>query len=192
MCGRYVFWNDEPDDELQRIVYDLSEQYPTWTAGENGEIAPTQQAPVLTGPLTVRLFTWGYPAYRGGKVLINARCETAAYKPTFQQSLYRRRCLIVSTGYFEWSAAKTRYLFRKPKGGALYLAGLYENLSPHEGRFVILTTQATGRAGQIHSRMPLLVDEVNRQNWLENTAFAMRYLDAAKTAPEPKLTIESY
>ena len=187
MCGRYVVWEDELDDEFQKIVYELHEKHPNLDLG-NGEIVPSQQAPVLVRGLHPELFTWGYPGFQGSRLLINARAETARSKPTFQGDLYRRRCLVVTTGYFEWSKERRPYLFRPQGGGALYLAGLYQVDSQGTPRFVILTTAAFGAAAKIHHRMPLLVPAKQRQDWLENTAFAVRHLEAKM----PELAMVEY
>lgn len=175
MCGRYVFWEDETDEEFQKIVYELHEKHPDLDLG-SGEIAPSERAPVLVGDLQPELFTWGYPGFAGGRLLINARAETASSKKTFQESLYRRRCLVPATGFFEWSADRRMHLFRPRGGGALYLAGLYQPGQP-EPRFVIVTTQANASVSSVHPRMPLLVPESKRREWLTNTAFAVRYLE---------------
>lgn len=187
MCGRYVFWEDELDDELQKIVYELHEKHPDLDLG-SGEIVPSQQAPVLTAGLKPQLYTWGYPGFQGSRLLINARAETARTRPTFQESLYRRRCLAVATGYYEWSADHRPYLFRPEGGGGLYLAGLFQTDAQGQSRFVILTTEASGSAARVHHRMPLLVPENRRRDWLENTAFAVRHLQAAM----PQLTMQLY
>ena len=37
-----------------------------------------------------------------GNRMINARAETVAEKPSFRRALARRRCLVLSDGFFEW------------------------------------------------------------------------------------------
>ena len=64
-------------------------------------------------------------------------------------------------------------------GGVLYLAGLYEKVVGGPNRLVILTTAAVGEAVEVHDRMPLIVPKEQLLNWLTNTAFAVRHLDAA-------------
>lgn len=184
MCGRYVFWEDEDNEEFQRIVYELHEQYPDLDL-KDGEIAPSQKAPVLIGNLNPVLQEWGFPGFKEGQLLINARAETVRQKKTFQESVYRRRCLIPTTGFFEWSPEKKKFLFQAPKGGPLYLAGIYQ---PEE-RFVILTTVANSSVSAVHPRMPLIIPENKRQDWLNNTAFAMRYLQGAEPFPPLKSQI---
>jgi putative SOS response-associated peptidase YedK len=122
--------------ELERICGIIRNKYP----GEplkSGKICPGDRAPVLVregGPeerrAGVRLMCWGYYAF--GKTVINARAETAAEKPLFRDSLRLRRCVIVSTGFYEWTHSgekgkgRDKYLFRLPDTPVLYLAGFYE------------------------------------------------------------------
>lgn len=177
MCGRYVLWEDEPDDEFQAFVYHFHEKFPDFDLGK-GEMTPGQPVPVIVGDMEPALFSWGYPAFQGGRLLINARAETVRSKPTFQESVYRRRCLVPTTGFFEWSKQRKPYLFQAPGGGAMYLAGLYEKVPGGLNRFVILTTAATGAAAEVHDRMPLIVPKERRLDWLTNTAYAVRHLEA--------------
>jgi hypothetical protein len=81
---------------------------------------------------------WGFPNFRSKSgVIINARAETALDKKTFRESLLSRRCVIPSTGFFEWTktGAKKKYLFRETGKSLLYMAGIYNDYGndPHHG-----------------------------------------------------------
>ena len=104
MCGRYLFTEAESED-IQNIINDVESRTGEGTV-KRGEIFPTDRVPVLL-PLgdSVRpeLLTWGFLGFRGGKsIIINARSETAHEKQMFRNSLNSRRCIIPSTGFFEW------------------------------------------------------------------------------------------
>ena len=43
----------------------------------------------------------------------------------------------------------------------------------------VLQLRAVGEAAEVHDRMPLIVPKEQLLNWLTNTAFAVRHLDAA-------------
>ena len=185
MCGRYVFWEDEPDELFQEFVYRLHEKFPEYDVGSS-EIAPGQMVPVIVNDMEPELFSWGYPGFQGGKLLINARAETVRTKKMFQESVYRRRCIVPTTGFFEWSKGKRPHLLNQRGGGVLYLAGLYEKVVGGPNRLVILTTAAVGEAAEVHERMPLIVPKEHILSWLTNTAFAVRHLEAAMPELEKK------
>ena len=125
VCGRYQF-SAEQADEILQIIQEI-ERKNGKGAFQGGEIRPTAKAPVLVegedGP-EAELYTWGYRL--PGSLLINARAETAGEKPTFRESVAKRRCAIPSTGFYEWDANRRKYFFTLPGEDALYMAGLYE------------------------------------------------------------------
>ena len=125
MCGRYQF-TAEQCEEIRRIAQAIQKKYGkgAWTPGD---VRPANVAPVILsdgGELAPRLMKWGYQP--PGTLVINARAETAAAKPMFRESVRSRRCLIPSTGFYEWDANKRKYLFTLPGQDVLYMAGLYE------------------------------------------------------------------
>ena len=132
MCGRYVIFTGDEFEEMQRIVAEVEKKYGLGSVS-TGEIFPTNSAPVFVaqeGQVGAELMTWGFPKYQGSGVIINARAETAAEKRTFSASLRSRRCVIPTTGFFEWrqgenAGQKEKFLFRLPDVSMVYLAGLY-------------------------------------------------------------------
>jgi putative SOS response-associated peptidase YedK len=68
-----------------------------------GEIRPADVAPVLApdrnGAVSVFPMKWGYS---GRSLLINARVETAAVRPSFREDRVRHRCIAPASWYFEW------------------------------------------------------------------------------------------
>ncbi len=168
MCGRYSLFTGDDAAEINRIVDTLNRKYkePVRT----GEIFPTNRAPILLEEgerMEPQACVWGYPDFRGKGVLINARAETATEKKTFRESVLLRRCLVPSTGFYEWSqdAAHQKYLFRLPGQAVLYMAGLY---SLYDGgrRFVILTTQANASVSDVHRRMPVVLTREAAVAWV--------------------------
>jgi putative SOS response-associated peptidase YedK len=166
MCGRYNF-TVEQSDEIREILEKLNAKFHQ-AAVKNGEIYPTDRAPILIEEekeVSPTLSGWGFPKFDGKGVMINARAETAFEKKTFRDSLVSRRCVIPSTGFYEWDGEKKKYLFRLEDTNALYMAGLY-NVYQGELRYVILTTDANASMKEIHNRMPLILPKRELATWI--------------------------
>ena len=88
-------------------------------------------------------------------------------KLLFRDSVIYRRCVIPSTGFFEWDVTKRKYLFTLPGEKLLYMAGLY-NKRDGENCYCILTTAANESMRPIHDRMPLVLTTDQYQEWLED------------------------
>lgn len=96
----------------------------------------------------------------------NARVETAADKPTFQEAARDGRILIPMLGYYEWDAHRTPYWFHARDNRILLAAGL---LSTWHGMPTcsILTRQAEDRCALVHDRMPVLIPDTDSARWLD-------------------------
>ena len=142
------------------------------------DIHPTDLTPVIApdrnGQPAIFPMQWGYNAR---SLLINARVETAAEKPTFREDWIRHRCIIPASGYYEWehlsapdSKPKTgdKYAIHPMHSTMTWLCGLYriEAGLPH---FVVLTREPADSIRFIHDRMPLLLSEDHLSSWLAPT-----------------------
>ena len=175
MCGRYSLYDDDDYFEIYNFLNELRKRFP---AGQfkTGEIFPTMNVPVLVAARddsrTYRpeLYMWGFPGFDKSPVIINARSETAEQKRMFASPLQSHRCIVPSTGFFEWSGKpKSKYHFTSPeKGEGLYMAGI---CSKYDGilRFVILTKEANDVVAPIHDRMPVIIDKANIVTWLNDS-----------------------
>ena len=175
MCGRYTLFTDEEYQDIRKIIQEVQEK---GNDVKTGEIYPTNLAPVLVqeyGETVPQAVKWGWPKYNGSGVLINARSETAEEKNLFRKSVYTRRCVVPTTGFYEWDREKAKYRFILPHASALYLAGLYNEFQG-EKRFLILTTAANESVSFIHSRMPVIIFREMIDTWLEDTEKAVRML----------------
>ena len=168
MCGRYCLY-DNGNEELRAILDRTEGDYKT------GEIFPTDKAPVLIqqgGKIRPLAVTWGFPGFRGKGVIINARAETVHEKAMFRDCLLTKRCVIPSSGFFEWShtGPKTKYQFNLPSSPALFMAGLYQNFGDKRC-YVIITTAANESMAEIHNRMPVILLKEGVRKWLcDNSA----------------------
>lgn len=183
MCGRYFVDRAESPEDLERIIDALNRK---GQIVKTGEIFPGDTVPVIanTKALTPAPFAipWGYKM-PDGKLIINARSETAAEKPMFQDGMAQRRCLLPATNYFEWekrSGTKIKYAIRPTVDGVMYMAGLYR-IEGNQVRCTILTRQPAENISFIHDRMPVLLPKDAMQDWLNPRYDATDILRAAIT-----------
>ena len=182
MCGRYSLFTDDDNREILRILQEVSERRPN-AAVKTGEVFPNNMAPILKleqGIIRPDAAVWGFPNFARKGVIINARSETAAEKKLFRESLFSRRCIVPSTGFFEWSQDKAhqKYRFYLPESDILYMAGLYSVYNQEE-RFVILTTEGNASIRDIHHRMPVVISPDNLQYWLGEPDAALQILSGS-------------
>lgn len=158
-------------------------------------IAPT--TPVLAKTdKALTFFSWGLvPGWAKdaniGNKMFNARSETVAEKPSFRNAFKRRRCLVPSTGFYEWKkegGAKQPY-FCHLDHRLFSFAGIWEHWQDAMGNELqtcaILTREASGAMQQIHHRMPVVIDEADRERWMdhadENTDAALHCIEHSDT-----------
>lgn len=167
MCGRYAFFTDRELQEIDEIIEKISDDIQR-DKMKTGEIFPTNVAPVFVPQkdiVTPKLMVWGFPNFQNKGVIINARAETVREKKLFGASLRERRCIIPSTGFYEWDADKKKFIFNMPDSQMLYMAGIY-NQFEGENRFVILTTEANLSMAGVHDRMPVVVPKDRIEDWI--------------------------
>ena len=132
-------------------------------------VAPSQRALVVTRTglqPEAAMVAWGLPpAGEGRSFLINARMETAAQKPIFRDAFATRRCLVVASGWYEWSAPKRPWHVQLADGGVMGMGGLLLRRG-NEDRFVIMTSVANGELTAIHHRQPLVLPPDSWDRWL--------------------------
>ena len=76
MCGRY-YVDDETAREIDKLVRDLDRRL---KMERTGDVSPSQNAMILKGEgnhLAAEQMRWGFPGFEKGKLLINARAESA-------------------------------------------------------------------------------------------------------------------
>lgn len=182
MCGRYEFSDEKDIEEINKILSDINAKYNT-SDYKTGEIYPTNNASILAlddnKKPSLKLMKWGFQNWNNKGVIINAKSETADEKKMFSKSLLERRCVIPSTGFYEWkkkesSKSKDKYLFNVQDESMLYMAGIYNIFKSGDfmyEAFVILTTNANDSIKDIHSRMPVILYKNELKDWLLDYKF---------------------
>ncbi|MHB1595360.1 MAG: SOS response-associated peptidase [Streptosporangiaceae bacterium] len=195
MCGRYasarsrVELLEEFGVTRDRVDADLKPDYnvaPTrpvyavLTRPERDDEAIARELRVVRWGLVP---SWAKDPSIGGR-LINARAETVAEKPAFRAAFARRRCLLPADGYYEWQqppagtkGRKQPYFICRPDRRPLAFAGLYElwrdrSVPEQEPAgwlwtAAIITTTAPDELGEIHDRMPMVIDPDAWADWLD-------------------------
>ena len=179
MCCRY--WAEE-SPELREIVEEMNrsplvEKWQKTTAVKSyGEIRPTDVVPVIApnrnGERAVYPMKWGY--YSGRTLLLNARMETAAEKPTFRDDWARHRCIVPASWYFEWEhipgkdgrkRTGDKYMIQPKDSAVTWLCGLYR-IESGMPVFVVLTREPGEEIRFIHDRMPLIMPDKLVNEWI--------------------------
>ena len=177
MCGRYNLIHDPAVWRLTRPI----KVGKTAPFQPRYNIAPGQPVPVFReygDGLELLDMTWGYVPHfvtdDHPKVHpINARAESAFDKPYFKESIQKRRCLIPTTGYYEWQAQddhKQPFHIHLPRQHPFLMAGIWDYRGGDESQptVAILTTQAPMDLTAIHDRMPVIIPNELIYNWFEH------------------------
>lgn len=189
MCGRYANHLKNMSDWT-----DILGDWPAETA-LSMNIAPTQSIPVIirqAGVSQSKSMRWGLvPAWskisKPKYATFNARAESVRQKPAFRGACTNAQtCLIPASGYYEWSGekdSKTMHYIQLEDKTPLLMAGLWEHWTQGEQSLyscTILTRTAVPALMKIHPRMPLILDKIAAQNWLEqpNASDIGRQLDS--------------
>ena len=173
MCGRYYI-EEETTKYIWSAFPSLKETFPIT---EKCDFMPSATAnAIIAGgdAMTGSSLQWGFPGY-DGKLLINARAETAAEKPTFADSVRERRCVLPAAGFYEWNRKKEKVSFFLEKKPVLYLAGIFRPYGD-EMRFVILTREANESMLPVHDRMPLMIPEDAVEDWILDDKMTEEFL----------------
>lgn len=143
--------------------------------------------PIVTASDEMQVYQWGLipfwvksekDADKIRRMTLNARADTIFQKPSFRESVMKKRCLVPSTGYFEWRHEKNKkipyYIYVKDEP-IFSMAGLYDTwLDKSTGEllttFSIITTDTNPLTDYIHNtkhRMPAILSKEDEEKWLD-------------------------
>ena len=115
---------------------------------------------------------WAKSLKEVGARFINARAETLAEKAMFREYYQERRCLVPTTGFYEWlreGKSKTPFFLQSPTDPLLALAAIWAGWGRGDERLYsvcLLTRPAAGVAAELHARMPVLVPANEHERWI--------------------------
>jgi putative SOS response-associated peptidase YedK len=175
MCGRFTLAVDAAELAAAFELVGKIQLEPRYN------IAPTQPVAAVrlgaAGPELAEL-RWGLvPRWADdpkiGHRLINARSEGVADKPAFREAFRQRRCLVPSTGFYEWRTEGRRklpYLVRRRDRRLFAIAGLWERWRGPQGPLescTLLTRPSAGPVASLHDRMPVVLTPAEARPWLD-------------------------
>ena len=207
MCGRVRLSSDYSEIKI-KLKFDPTSAAPNYAADWNKP--PTEPMLVAirsTGGARVpKMMKWGLiPHWAKNSKLqystINARSEDFRTKPAFRDAWkWGQRCLVVTDGFYEWKKLdpkgkeKQPYAIAMADNAPMVMAGMWAKWKSPEGEQVlsctILTCSPNGAMGELHDRMPVILDEADWPKWLsEAPATEDELVALLKPSPDASLKI---
>lgn len=176
MCGRFTLRTPMPILIEQFMLFEDFDYTPAFN------IAPTQNVLTIRGQSEgsryhAERLRWGLIPFWAkdksiGAKMINARGETVREKPAFRAAFKKRRCLVLSDGYYEWKKqtdGKQPYLIHMKSDAPFAYAGLWERWEKGEAPIescTIITTDSNEVTSDVHDRMPVILKPEDYETWL--------------------------
>lgn len=177
MCGRLSLFAPPSVLEARFDATFLGSYTPRYN------VAPTDSLAAIrdSAPETIDALTWGLVPHWAddpsiGNRLINARAETLAEKPSFQDAYENRRCLVLSDGFYEWredGGVKQPYRICRPDDEPFAMAGLWERWEGNgevRETATIVTTEPNDVVAPLHDRMAAILPPGEERRWLNGDA----------------------
>lgn len=198
MCGRFAFYSPAEAAAALFGAHGSVEFEPRYN------VAPTQDIAAVRvgedGDKELVRLRWGLVPFWAkdpsiGNRMINARAETIAEKPSFRAAYKRRRCVVLTDGFYEWrkeESGKTPYFITTAEERPFGFAGLWESWHDKETDVTLqtatlITTRANEFMATLHDRMPVILEPAAADSWLagdkEMLEFAAEFCPAMKAWP---------
>ena len=165
MCGRFV--NIEKKEKIIKLF--PSSKVLNYS-NKSYNISPSNLINVIyknNNNIYIDNLFWSFSYYNKQnnitQFVINARIETIVSKYLFKESFIKRKCLIISNGYFEWKKidnTKQPYFISIPRNELMFFGGIWRQEIKNNVKtnvVCIITKDANEDLSKIHSRMPLIM-----------------------------------
>ncbi|MCX6155969.1 MAG: SOS response-associated peptidase [Candidatus Kapabacteria bacterium] len=178
MCGRFALSIKTKDVEklLPQALVKI-ELIPNYNIVPASEIICT----LSNSSKELTKLRWGlipsfYKETALGSPIINSRMESIAEKPFYKKMLGSQRCIIYANGFYEWEKkgkiSQPYYISLKDESPFTF-AGIWDAWKASDGTTIvstsIITTEANELIQGIHHRMPVILDDVSRSEWLDKS-----------------------
>ena len=206
MCGRFV--NIEKKEKIEKLF--PSSKVLNYS-NKSYNISPSNLINVIyknNNSIYIDNLFWSFSYFNKlnniTQFVINARIETIVSKYLFKESFIKRKCLIISNGYFEWKKidnTKQPYFISIPKNELMFFGGIWRQEIKNNVKtnvVCIITKDANEDLSKIHSRMPLIMSHNegleflndNDNKFLENNKSVIEddidYFPVSKNVNNPK------
>ena len=206
MCGRFV--NIEKKEKIEKLF--PSSKVLNYS-NKSYNISPSNLINVIyknNNSIYIDNLFWSFSYFNKlnniTQFVINARIETIVSKYLFKESFIKRKCLIISNGYFEWKKidnTKQPYFISIPKNELMFFGGIWRQEIKNNVKtnvVCIITKDANNNLSKIHSRMPLIMSmnegleflNDNDNKFLENNKSIIEddidYFPVSKNVNNPK------
>ena len=165
MCGRFV--NIEKKEKIEKLF--PSSKVLNYS-NKSYNISPSNLINVIyknNNSIYIDNLFWSFSYFNKlnniTQFVINARIETIVSKYLFKESFIKRKCLIISNGYFEWKKidnTKQPYFISIPRNELMFFGGIWRQEIKNNVKtnvVCIITKDANEDLSKIHSRMPLIM-----------------------------------
>jgi len=178
MCGRFTLTVSANIIKDYFELEDIFEVAPRYNIAPSQGVLAVRQSP--EGHHELAQLRWGLiPSWMKEKdissKMINARAETIAERPAFRSAFRKRRCLIISDGFYEWQKSadgKQPMYIHKKDNMPFAMAGVWEHWHSNEEHVLesctIITTSANPLISKLHERMPVIFQRDQHDAWLEH------------------------
>lgn len=155
MCGR-IFADYNIESVRERLPFQVKTRLAPNFRVHSYNIMPSQNLVIITGDRNLEEHRWGI-TFRDFHI-INSRIEEFFRKKLFTNM---HRCVIPVTGFYEWTKQKKPFCFMNDHK-ILLIAGLFD-----EEGIVLMTKEANEDIGQVHHRMPVILEtKAQIETWL--------------------------
>ena len=179
MCGRFSF---SPLAKIIEDRFDVKVDPDQYSPRYNS--APSQDLAVISNanPTELSFYKWGLIPFWAkdksiGNKMINAKAETIMEKASFKNPFKRKRCLVLTDGFYEWKKInpkeKIPYRITMEDNSLFAMAGIWDSWKNEDGNlinsFAIITTSPNELMENIHNRMPVILEKNDEKTWLNET-----------------------
>ncbi len=190
MCGRLNVTDDPRVQELLKYLDINAGPLPT-----HYNVAPTEAVPVIfeyegkreLGPMR----WWLTPHWSDGPsekyAMFNARIESVTKSRAFQGPVRYHRAIVPAASFVEWQrlgGVKQPWLL-EPVDAPMALAAIWDCWREELFSCAIITQPASPQFKTLHSRMPLILQGDQIEQWLDQKAKAEDVINALKGACIP-------